>query len=207
LRVSPDFVSELLTQDTSLALLAGLYFSHVLNRSVLFEISIGVCTSSLLLLGYLLNRQHQIRQLRKQLAKREGRIIPLRKEKEVDLLNRLAALGNLQPWLAVKLYRSTRIQKQLSAVIVSLKPSRVLDNSRDVSEAFGDAAEVLLASVRQGDSIYRLSPSVFSIVLLTADGADANRVAERVAEGLSCASEASGRFSFEIRAIEDLGMS
>jgi hypothetical protein len=60
---------------------------------------------------------------------------------------------------------------------------------------------VLIRKLRTDDSLYLLSSCVFGIVLPNTCGADMNRVADRVAEGLADASGAGNNFSFDIQVV------
>jgi GGDEF domain-containing protein len=67
--------------------------------------------------------------------------------------------------------------------------------------ALGDAAKVLSRKLRTEDSLYRLSPDVFAIVLPNTSQAVAQQAADRLSEGLTGASGASNRFTAEIQVV------
>jgi GGDEF domain-containing protein len=77
----------------------------------------------------------------------------------------------------------------------------MFDGPAEVSVALGDAARVLLRKLRTDDSLYRLSPAAFAMVLPNTSATDMNLVASRVSEGLTDASGASNRFTFDLEVV------
>lgn len=173
----------------------------VLSGTLLRKSFFGFCGLSMLLVGYLLDRQIVIRQLRRSLVEEQTRNVRLRQEASVDLLESLPAFSHFQDRLAMEFRRAVNIQQPLSLLVVTLKPARRLTDSREICTAYGDAAKTLVRKLRGEDSIYLFAAGVFGIVLPGIAGADANRVADRLTEGLIDASGASNRFTSELRVI------
>ena len=64
-----------------------------------------------------------------------------------------------------------------------------------------EAPMVLAGKLRDEDSLYRLGSRLFGIVLPNAGSTEAARIGVRVSEGLTDASGASDRFSFNVRVV------
>jgi GGDEF domain-containing protein len=161
----------------------------------------GFCTLCVLVVLYLFNRQYIVSQLYKKLMEERKEIAQLREKASADLLGSLPGFTHFQDRLTMGFRRATQTSEPLSLVLVLLKPSPAFDSTAEVSVALGDSARVLIGKLRSEDSLYRLSSRVFGIVLPNASVTDVARVGERVAEGLTDASGASNRFSFDIRVV------
>jgi GGDEF domain-containing protein len=168
----------------------------ILRRSFL-----GFCILCLLLEVYLLDRQLVIRQLRKRLREEQEQKARILAEAGADLLGSLPGFAHFQDRLTMEFRRAANIQAPLSLLMVSVKHSRDASDPSERAVAEGDAAKVLIRKLRGEDSIYLFHPGVFAIVLPGVRGTDANRVAERLHEGLADAAGASNRFAAEIRMI------
>ncbi len=85
------------------------------------------------------------------------------------------------------------MQKTLSILLVKAKaanasakvdrPTVAIENEQS-SEAWSDAAKAMSRKLRPTDSVYRLSPDLFALVLPGTDGLNAKRVAVRLQEEL-----------------------
>lgn len=170
-----------------------------LSGATLRKVFIGFCVLCALLVGYLLDRQLVIRRLRRQLSEEQTQNARLLEQASADLLETLPGFSHFQDRLAMEFRRAANTQLPLSLVMVSLRPSPALSDTGGVATAFGDAAKALIRRLRREDSIYLFRLGVFGIVLPGLSGANANRVAERLDEGLTDASGASNRFSFDVR--------
>jgi GGDEF domain-containing protein len=161
----------------------------------------GFCALCVLMVAYLLEQQYVVRQLRKNLVEQKTQIARLREEGSADLLGTMPGFSHFQDRLTMGFRRAAQTGEPLSLVLVRLKPSHTFDSPPETSVALGDAARVLIRKLRTDDSLYLLSSSVFGIVLPNTCGADMTRVADRVAEGLTDASGAGNRFSFDIQMV------
>ena len=161
----------------------------------------GFCALCVLVVAYLLNRQYMVHQLRKNLVEQKTEMVHLRQEASADLLGTVPGFSHFQDRLIMGFRRATQTGEPLSLVLVRLKPSHMFDSPAEVSVALGDAARVLLRKLRTDDSLYHLSSDAFAMVLPNTCGADMNQVASRVAEGLTDASGASNRFTFDMQAV------
>lgn len=160
----------------------------------------GFCALSVLLLGYLVDRQLVIRSLRKEVEEERTMIMRVRQKSSTDLLQTLPGLGHFQDQLTMAHRRAVSVSQPLSAVLVVLTSTQELVDPTEVSIAFGDAAKALLGKLRGEDSIFLLGPGVFCVLLPGVEKKSAHRVSARLAEGLHDASGVGNRFSFEIHA-------
>lgn len=161
----------------------------------------GFCALCVLAVAYLLNRQYVVRQLRRNLLAQKTEIVHLRQEASADLLETLAGFSHFQDQLTMGFRRAAQTGEPLSLVLVRLKPSPMFDSPPEVAVALADAARVLVRKLRSDDSLYHLSSVAFAMVLPNTCGAEMNQVASRVAEGLTDASGASNRFSFDMQTV------
>ncbi len=173
----------------------------VLTGLTLRKLFFGFCSLSMLVLGYLLDRQLEIRHLRKQLLEEQAAVARIRHEASTDLLSTLPGFSHFQDRLAMEFRRASGTQQPLSLIIVVLKSSRDLLDPVDVSISFGDAAKALIRKLRGEDCIYQFRPGIFCAVLPSVETKNAYLVASRLSEGLQDASGASNRFSFDIQVI------
>ncbi len=176
----------------------------VLSGDTMRKSFFGFCLLSVLLLGYLVDRQIEIRQLRRRLAIEERTIWRVRHEASTDLLATLPGFKHFQDQLAMEHRRATVSHQPLSLMMVALKPSRTFSEAPEASTALGDASRALIRKLRGEDSIFHLSPGVFCIVLPGVAASDAHRVANRLTEGLNDASTAGSKFSFEVSTVNYL---
>ena len=173
----------------------------VLSGITFRKIFFGFCALSALLLGYLLDRQIVIRNLRRLLLEEQKRIIRIRHEASSDLLNTLPGIDHFRDRLAMEYRRASGTKQPLSLLLVELKSSRELKDTSEVATAFGDAAMTMTRKLRGEDSIYHFRDGIFAIVLPGVACESAYRVSSRLDEGLRDASGASDRFSSKIRVV------
>jgi GGDEF domain-containing protein len=161
----------------------------------------GFCALSLLLVFYLVDRQLVIRQLRGQLAEEQRLKVSLLEQASEDLLGSLPGFSYFQDRLAMEFRRVAHAGQALSVLVVRVQPSREAVQAAAAATALGDAAKVLIRRLRREDSIYLFWTGVFGILLPGVRGTDANRVVERIYDGLMDASGAGNRFTSDVRMI------
>ena len=161
----------------------------------------GFCALCALAVIYLLDRQHVVQQLRRNLLEQRTEIMHLRQEASADLLETLAGFSHFQDQLTMGFRRAAQAGEPLSLVLVRLNPSPVFDSPPEVSVVLGDAARVLVRKLPAEGSLYHLSPDAFAMVLPNVDGAEMEQIVSRVAEGLTDASGAFNRFAFETKIV------
>jgi len=173
----------------------------ILTGTTLRKAFFGFCTLTILLAGYLLDRQLIIRQLRRELLEEQARNVAIRHQASAELLETLPGFSHFQDRLAMEYRRANTTHQPLSMLIISLSPSHLLSDLKEIDASYGDAAKAVVRRLRREDSIYMFRPGVFGIVLPGTSGNDAYRVSERLAEGLRDASGASDRFAFDLRVV------
>lgn len=173
----------------------------VLSGITLRKTFFGFCALSALLVGYFIDRQIVIGNLRTRLVEEEKRIVDIRHEASADLLETLPGLDHFRDRLAMEYRRASNSHQSFSLLTIRLRPSRELSDTEEVQTAYGDAAKALTRKLRGEDSIYLFAPGVFGIVLPGVNASNAFRVVERLSDGLHDASGASERFSFDSQVI------
>lgn len=173
----------------------------ILGGTTLRKAFFGFCTLTILLLGYLFDRQLVIRGLRRELLEEHARNVRIRYQASTELMESLPGFSHFQDRLAMEYRRAAMTQQPLSMVVISLTPSHALSDPKEIDVSYGDAAKVVLHRLRQEDSIYLFRGGVFGIMLPGTSGKDAYQVSERLAEGLGDASGASDRFTFDLRVV------
>ena len=168
-----------------------------LSRTLFF----GFCALCVLMVAYLVNRQYVVQRLRTRLLEEREQMAHLQERSSAELLGTLLGFSHFQDRLAMDFRRSTQTHEPLCLILVRLNPSKPFAQGPQAQVALGDAAKVLSRKLRTEDSLYRLSPDVFAIVLPNTSQAVAQQAADRLSEGLAGASGASNRFTAEIQVV------
>jgi hypothetical protein len=175
----------LLACGTILILAAGLallMYPVVFSRSptslMLRNAFYGFCTLSALLAMYLVDRQMTILRLRRQIADDRRRAVESRIEASAELLNAIPNLASFKDRLAMEYRRAAAATQVLSVLVITVKLPE-------------DVASTPTA----------IRPSCFGTILPNVTRAIAERISERVAEGLSDAAGATNRFSYKINVV------
>ena len=177
-----------------------LVFVHpVGNRWTLRVAFFGFCSLTLLFVGYLLEHQRTVRGLKQQLLEELERNATLQHQASEDLLQSMPDQNHFWDRLTMEYRRAMTMQKTLSLLLVKGKPAAGAANSGEDSEAWSDAAKAMSRKLRPSDSIYRLAPDLFALVLPETDAANAKRVAARLQEELQTIRARHGK-AFDITA-------
>lgn len=161
----------------------------------------GFCGLSVLLVGYLLDRQLTVRQLRHRLMEELRRNVELRRQASADLLQTLPPLSHFEDRLAMEFRRAASTGRVLSVLVVALKPLPSLSDKSEITAAFGDAAKAMSHKLGAEDSVYLLCEGFFGMVLPGTDTVNAHRLSRRLEEGLQDAAGVTNRFAFDVRVI------
>ncbi len=162
-----------------------LVFLHpVGNKWTLRVAFFGFCALTLLFVGYLLERQRTVRQLKQQLLAELERNVTLQQQASVDLLQSMPDQNYFWDRLTMEFRRAMSMQKTLSLLLVKAKSTSGPKKDEANSAAWGDAAKAMARKLRPTDSIYRLAPDLFALVLPETDVLNAKRVAVRLQEEL-----------------------
>jgi GGDEF domain-containing protein len=178
-----------------------LVFLHpVGNKWTLRVAFFGFCALTLLFVGYLLERQRTVRQLKQQLLAELDRNVTLQQQASVDLLLSMPDQNYFWDRLTMEYRRAMSMQKTLSLLLVKAKPASSSGKKDEAnSPAWGDAVKAMSRKLRPTDSIYRLAPDLFALVLPETDVLNAKRVAVRLQEELQEVRAKHGK-AFEITA-------
>ena len=144
----------------------------------------GFCALTLLFVGYLLERQRTVRQLKQQLLAELERNVALKQQASVDLLQSMPDQNYFWDRLTMEHRRAMTMQKTLSLLLVKAKPGGSGKKDDANSAAWSDAAKAMSRKLRPSDSIYRLAPDLFGLVLPETDALNAKRIAVRLQEEL-----------------------
>ena len=177
-----------------------LVFLHpVGNKWTLRSAFFGFCALTLLFVGYLLDRQRTVRQLKQQVLAELERNVSLQHQASVDLLHTMPDQNHFWDRLTMEYRRAMTMQKTLSLLLVKAKPASASAKTDASSEAWSDAAKAMSRKLRPTDSIYRLATDTFALVLPETDTLNAKRVAVRLQEELQSV-RAKHNVSFDITA-------
>lgn len=167
------------------AFMYPLVFIHpVGNKWTLRVAFFGFCALTLLFVGYLLERQRTVRQLKQQLLAELERNVALQHQASVDLLQSMPNLDHFWDRLTMEYRRAMTMQKTLSLLLVKAKPAQASSKNGEQSEAWSGAAKAMSRKMRPSDSIYRLATDLFALVLPETDVLNAKRIAARMQEDL-----------------------
>ena len=165
------------------------------------KIFFSFCVLAVLTVGYLLDRQIAIRQLRRRLVYEEGRNARLLQRASVDLLDMLPNFEHFQDRLSMEFRRAAISLQPFSIVVVSLNAINVADGD-ELASAFGDAAKSMIRRMRREDSLFLFQSGAFGILLPDEREANGPRITERLALGLEEAAGPRHRFSFALKIIQ-----
>lgn len=168
------------------AFMYPLVFLHpVGNKWTLRVAFFGFCALTLLFVGYLLERQRTVRQLKQQLLAELERNVTLQQQASVDLLHSMPDQSHFWDRLTMEYRRAMTMQKTISLLLIKAKPaSGTAQKDDENSAAWSDAAKAMSRKLRPTDSIYRLAPDLFALVLPETDVLNAKRIAFRLQEDL-----------------------
>ncbi len=159
----------------------------------------GFCALSVLLLGYLADRQIVVRRLRREIRSAEARYSELHRQVGKDLLETLAGMNHFQDRLTMEFRRAVNLRDTLSVMVVRLTPNANVVNPAEVTAALGDAVKAMTRKLRREDSLYHFSEGTFGIMLPGVSVQSARVVAARLAEGLNDVSGAVDRFTHDVK--------
>jgi len=133
----------------------------------------GFCALTLLFVSYLMERQRTVRKLKQHILGELERNIALKHQANMDLLGSMPDAN--QFW--------DRLTMEFRLSLVLLKVNKGAKNP-DMAAVCSATAKALSRRLRPTDSIFRLSPEVFSVVLPETDAMNGKRVAVRLQEEL-----------------------
>ncbi len=160
----------------------------------------GFCVLSVLLAGYLVDRQRTIQKLRCQIAEDRMRSSYALKRASADLLQALPNFDSFQDRLPMEFRRAASSKQNLSVLVVAIRLHAAVAESTEASSTLGDAAKAICSKMREQDSIYVFTAGYFGAILPGVDVSIAKQICARFSEGLTDAAGAANRFTFKIDA-------
>jgi len=165
------------------------------NKWTLRVAYFGFCGLTLLFVSYLLERQKTLRQLKQQLLAEVERNIALKHQANVDLLGSMPNASQFWDRLTMEFRRAKTMQKTLSLVLLKVKSTN--GATLDTTAVCSATAKGMSRRLRPTDSIFRLAPELFGVVLPETDQMNGKRVAVRLQEELQGA-RAAFNVTFEL---------
>jgi GGDEF domain-containing protein len=161
---------------------------------------VGFCVLSVLLAGYLIDRQKTIQGLRHQIAEDRRRSSHALKLASADLLQALPNFDSFQDRLPMEFRRAVSAKYDLSVLVVAIQLHAALAESTEAASALGDAAKAIYGKLREQDSIYVFTAGYFGAILPGVDASIAQHICARVSVGLMDAAGPANRFTFKLNA-------
>ena len=159
-----------------------LVFDHTEgNRWTMRVAFFGFCGLTLLFVSYLLDSQRTLRQLKQQLLAELERNIALKHQANMDLLGSMPNADQFWDRLTMEFRRAKTMQKTLSLVLLKVNKGTA---NPDMTAVCSATAKAMSRRLRPTDSIFRLSPELFGVVLPETDSMNGKRVAVRLQEEL-----------------------
>jgi GGDEF domain-containing protein len=140
---------------------------------------VGFCLLTVLFVSYLQLHQRSVRKLKQKLVAELERNAQLRFGPSPDLLQSMPDLAQFRERVAMEFPRALAAQTGLSVMLIEIG-SEVSVKGAEVSAVILDGVKALSGCLRPMDSVYRLSPNVFGLVLPGTDTASAGRVGARL---------------------------
>jgi hypothetical protein len=154
------------------------------NKWTLRVAFFGFCALTLLFVGYLFDRQRTVRNLKQHLLEELERNVELRLQASADLLHTMPDINHFWDRLTMEYRRAKTMERTMTLVLVKAKPGPSSAKATDSTAGLGDAAKAMSRKLRPTDSIYRLAPDLFGLVLPETDTLNANRIAMRLQDEL-----------------------
>jgi GGDEF domain-containing protein len=171
------------------------------SSSTLRNAFYGFCGLSALLAVYLVDRQITIQHLRRQITEAGRRAAETKLEASAELLNAIPNLSSFKDRLAMEYRRAAAANQVLSVLVITVLLPEEVSSTPFAISLLSDAAKAISRKLRGEDSIYVLQPHCFGTILPTVTRPDAERISNRVAEGLSDAAGAANRFTYKINVV------
>jgi GGDEF domain-containing protein len=184
---------------------AILMYPTIQNHPVMFSAGtlkisfFGFCALSLLLLGYLIDRQIVVQRLRREIREAEVRYSTLHRQVGKDLIETLAGMSPFQDRLSMEFRRAVNLRDTLSVMIIRLTPNPSVVKSGEVVAALGDSVKAITRKLRREDSLYHFSEGIFGVMLPGVSVQNARIAAARLTESLNDVSGAVDRFTHDVK--------
>lgn len=167
----------------------------------------GFCLLSVLLVGYLWDRQLTIRRLTEQVRAEQRRNRELRLKASSDLLNMIPGMRGFKEQLFAQSQLAGGNVSPFSVAVVRLYLSGTVTQKIEEQIALADAAQVIHRRLRTEDSIWTLGRGVYGIILSGTDAAAAKQFTSSVDLGLQDAAGVTSRFTADSQLLTFAGRS
>jgi len=161
---------------------------------------LGFCVLSVLLTAYLWNQQMTIRRLRHRITGARERMAESQRQASEALLSTMADFRSFQDRLPMEHRRAMTVSEPLSVLVVAVRVPGESTPSL-VTAAVGDAAKAIGGKLRKQDSMYLLGGSAFAVILPGVNPALAQKISQRLGDGLSDAAGAANRFACKLHSV------
>jgi hypothetical protein len=161
---------------------------------------LGFCVLSVLLTAYLWNQQMTIRRLRHRITGSRERMAEAQRQASEALLSTMADFRSFQDRLPMEHRRAMTVSEPLSILVVAVRIPGESTPSL-LTAAVGDAAKAIARKLRKQDSLYLLGTATFAVILPGVNPGVAQKISQRVAEGLSDAAGAGNRFACKLNSV------
>jgi GGDEF domain-containing protein len=197
----------ILTASLAIVVLAGglvlfmypvVFSPTVPTNRALATVFVGFCILSVLLTGYLIDRQRTIQGLRQQIAEDRMRSSNALKRASADILQALPNYESFQDRLPMEFKRAVTARYHLTVLVIAIHLHPALAEDSDMASGLGDAAKAINRKLREQDSIYIFRAGYFGAILPGVGVSIAQQICRRVSEGLTDAAGAATRFTFKI---------
>ena len=185
---------------------AVLMYPTVTNHPIIFTeqtsriFFVSFCALSVLLLGYLVDRQVVVRRLRREIREARVKYTELQSRTGEDLVRALAGMNHFQDRLVMEFKRAVTMRDTLSVMVIVLTPSEGYSSGgTEQMPALGDAIKSISRRLRREDSLYYFATNIFGVMLPGVSMQDARVCASRFAEGLNDVAGATVRFTQDIK--------
>jgi len=175
------------------------------SRSLQFAFY-GFCLLSVLLVGYLWDRQLTIKRLTDQVRAEQRRNRELRLKASSDLLNMIPGMRGFKEQLFSRGQAATDAPA-FSVAVVRLYLSGTITQKIDEQVAFADAAQVIHRRLRIEDSIWTLGRGVYGIILSGMDAPIARQLTSSIEMGMQDAAGVNSRFTADVQLLTFAGRS
>jgi len=116
-------------------------------------------------------------------------------------LNAIPNMSSFKDRLAMEYRRALAANHVLSVLVITLLLPEDVSSTPIAISLLSDAAKAITRKLRGEDSLYVLRPHSFGTILPTVTRPIAERISDRVAEGLSDAAGATSRFDYKINIV------
>ena len=167
----------------------------------------GFCLLSVLLVGYLWDRQLTIRRLNEQVRAEQRRNRELRLKASSDLLNMIPGMRGFKERLFTESQLANGKAASFSVAVVRLYLAGTVTQKIEEQIAFADAAQVIHRRLQTEDSIWTLGRGVYGIILAGKDAVAAKQFNASVELGLQDAAGVNRRFTADAQLLTFAGRS